>query len=157
MNARLDVGLVVLGAAFALSGALRSRSVLSAPVSGPVRASDVALNAPMFPVTDSLDDAAATIVANDPFRLSNVPPQVRYLSPATMAVVNVPVRPALIVRAIIGGPPWSALVEGIPGQTGGVVVVVGNTFDKLRIRAIARDTVVVQAPDTTWKLTMAAP
>ena len=29
-------------------------------------------------------------------------------------------------------------------------------FDKLRIRSVARDTVVVQSPDTTWKLTMLA-
>ncbi len=156
MNARLDNGLLLLGILFALSGMQRARSMLATESREPIKASSVTVDAPVFPSSDSLDDAAATIVANDPFRLSNTPPTVRFLGAVSVAPPNATPRPALVLRAIVGGPPWSALVEGLPGQSGGVVVLAGNTFEKLRIRSIARDTVVVQAPDTTWKLTMTA-
>jgi len=52
------------------------------------------------------------------------------------------------------GPPWQAVLEGIPGKQGSVVVRVGDVFGELRIRSIRRDTVVVQGADTTWKLTV---
>lgn len=114
------------------------------------------VNAPVLAGADSLDDDAATIVANDPFRLSNKPASVRFLSAASGVVPMAPTRPQFTLRAVIGGPPWSAIVEGIPGQTGGTVVTAGLAFEKIRFRSITRDTVFVQAPDTTWKLTMKA-
>ncbi|HEX9485267.1 MAG TPA: hypothetical protein VF929_11830 [Gemmatimonadaceae bacterium] len=111
---------------------------------------------PILANADSIDDAAATIVSNDPFRLSNKPASIRYLSAAAGAAPPVPIRPQFALKAIIGGPPWSAIVEGIPGQSGGIVVTAGLDFDKLHVKAITRDTVVMQAPDTIWKLTLRA-
>ena len=92
----------------------------------------------------------------DPFRLSNTPARVRFLFPASGVAPSVPVRPLLVLRAVVGGPPWSAIVDGIPGQSGGTVVTAGQAFDVLRIRRVSRDTVVVQMADTTWSLTMKA-
>src|SRR5438105_4605701 len=81
---------------------------------------------PPMPSNDSLDDAAATVTANDPFRLSNTPADVRYDASsengATPGMPSPPpIRPVMTVRAIIGGPPWQAIVDGIPGQPAGTI------------------------------------
>jgi hypothetical protein len=65
------------------------------------------------------------------------------------------VRPTLVLRGIIGGPPWQAIVDGIPGQSAGAIVRQGMAFDAITIRTVTRDTVFVQSPDTSWKLTLA--
>jgi hypothetical protein len=110
---------------------------------------------------DSLSAAANRTTSNDPFRLSNAPTSVTFAStlapaaPKPIAVAPpVPprVRPALMVRAIIGGPPWSAIVDGIPGQPAGTVVNPGSEFQGFHVTSITRDTVVVQGADTTWNL-----
>ncbi|MDB4878329.1 MAG: hypothetical protein JWM41_4775 [Gemmatimonadetes bacterium] len=62
------------------------------------------------------------------------------------------VRPVMTLKAIVGGPPWQAVVDGIPGQPPGVLVRQGTTLDKLAIRSVTRDSVVIQGPDTTWVL-----
>ena len=156
MNARLDVCCALLSALLVLGGVERSRSIIARDDVGMSRARVANVNPPTVPHADSLADAAATIVANNPFRLSNRPASGRFLSGASELASSVPVRPRLTVRAIVGGPPWSAIVEGIPGEASGVVVTAGLVFDKIRIRSITRDAVVMQAPDTTWTLTMQA-
>jgi hypothetical protein len=57
-----------------------------------------------------------------------------------------------VLKAIIGGPPWQAVIDGIPGQPPGTIAGTGARFDKLVVRSVTRDTVVVQGPDTTWSL-----
>jgi hypothetical protein len=57
----------------------------------------------------------------------------------------------------IFGPPWQAVVEGIPGREGGVVVREGEVLGELRVRSIKRDTVVVVGFDTTWALAVRRP
>lgn len=123
--------------------------------------------APMYALTvvtplvddDSLGEAAANAAGNDPFRLVNRPASVRY-DAKTEGIGGgqvselVPLRPQLAVKAIVGGPPWQAIVDGLPGQQPGAIVRGGEHFDKLTVRSVGRDTVVIQAPDTTWKLTL---
>ena len=102
-----------------------------------------------------LDDAEDAIVANDPFRLANEPASVRFDPSAEGESVSpaVPVvRPTLVLKAIIGGPPWQAVIDGIPGQPPGTIATPGARFDKLVVRSVTRDAVVVQGPDTTWSL-----
>ena len=104
-----------------------------------------------------LRDAADLIASNDPFRLTNTPALVRYdpravgTVPAT-SIAAPPIRPVMTLKAIVGGPPWQAIVDGLPGQPPGTVVRAGNAFDKLVARAVTRDSVVIQGPDTTWVL-----
>jgi hypothetical protein len=62
-------------------------------------------------------------------------------------------RPVFALKAIVGGPPWQAIVDGIPGQPSGTIVSNGMTIGKLTIRGVTRDSVVIQGPDTTWVLT----
>lgn len=108
---------------------------------------------------DSLADAEDAIVTNDPFRLSNSPSAIRY-EPATdgsglLAPPQQP-RPMLVLKAIVGGPPWQAVIDGIPGQPAGTVAQTGAKFDRLTIRAVTRDSVIVQGMDTSWVLSFRA-
>jgi hypothetical protein len=62
------------------------------------------------------------------------------------------VRPTFALKAIVGGPPWSAVIDGIPGQAAGTVIRQGAQFEKLVVRSVTRDSVIIQGPDTTWVL-----
>jgi hypothetical protein len=112
---------------------------------------------------DSLDArlarAAKLAVSSDPFRLSNRPALVRYDpasetgSPSSPRLpAPSPQRPVMTLKAIVGGPPWQAIIDGIPGRPPGTVVRAGESFDKLHARLVTRDSVVIQGQDTTWVL-----
>jgi hypothetical protein len=134
-----------------------SRAIPDVVVNSPVV---LALRVAQSPIPDdSLADAEDLTVTNDPFRLSNRAANTRY-DPAAdggfpiahgSASPSSP-RPTLALKAIAGGPPWQALIDGLPGQPGGAVVLAGDKFDKLVIRTVTRDSVIIQAPDTTWVL-----
>jgi hypothetical protein len=68
-----------------------------------------------------------------------------------------PPKPPLQLRGVIGGPPWDAVLEGVPGRQAGVVVRLGDHVGGLGIVALKRDTVVVEGFDTTWTLTIRRP
>jgi hypothetical protein len=110
------------------------------------------------PSEDSLAEAEEMIASNDPFLLSNTAPTVRYdpesdgVNAANGNVALPPPRPTLVLKAIVGGPPWRAVIDGIPGQPAGVIVEQGNTFDRLVVRVVTRDSVVVRGADTSWVL-----
>lgn len=107
---------------------------------------------------DALEQAAQAVIDANPFRLSHAPADVPYVRPtATQApiVTSAPrIRPTFVVKGIVGGPPFQAVMDGIPGAPAGSVVRAGNTFDLLVIRAVTRDSVIIQGPDTTWRLTL---
>jgi hypothetical protein len=106
---------------------------------------------------DSIAQAVAYFVANDPFRVSRHPATVAY-SPALEGLappaVARPPRPNLVLRGIVGGPPWSAILDGVPGRDGNVVVRRGDSLGTLVVRAVGRDTVIIKGADTTWRLTV---
>jgi hypothetical protein len=107
------------------------------------------------PSDSALSEAEDATVDNDPFRLANEPARVRYdqSTDGAIAATTAPiVRPTLVLKAIIGGPPWQAVIDGIPGQPPGTIASPGSRFDKLVVRRVTRDTVIVQGPDTTWSL-----
>lgn len=144
--------LAVLGATFRVARA-GGDSPASAPLSFTVSPGGTTVE------DDSLGEAAANTTANDPFRLVNRPSEVRYDArtegnPGAPAPFVPPVRPPLVLKALIGGPPWQAVVDGIPGQPSGTIVRAGSAFDRLTVRSVGSDTVVIAAPDTTWKLTL---
>jgi hypothetical protein len=124
-----------------------------------------ALRSAAAPLTEPLfDSIAAEMVANDPFRLSNAPSRTRYTTldrPSSLGSSPVhdahDARPTMTLKAIAGGPPWKALIEGIPGQARAVLVEPGTVLDRLSIRAITRDGVLVRGLDTTWVLGFAGP
>jgi hypothetical protein len=111
------------------------------------------------PAVDSNDLAtsAQTMLSQDPFRFDHEQTAVRF-NPAGM--VNqagaipppAPARPALRLVGIIGGPPWTALVEGVPGREGGVLIRLGEETGGLRLALMRGDTAVLTGFDTTWVL-----
>lgn len=98
-------------------------------------------------------EAADSVASTDPFRLDRHPPRPP-LGPVTTSpsVVSAPLHLAL--TGISGGPPWHAIVSGIPGHDGGVVVNTGDTLGGVRIGAIRRDTVIVQMGDSSLTFTL---
>jgi hypothetical protein len=106
---------------------------------------------------DSIAQAVAYVVANDPFRLSRHPAIVAY-SPALEGLAPQaaarPPRPNLVLRGIVGGPPWGAILDGLPGRDGSVLVRRGDSLGTLVVRAVGRDTVIIKGADTTWRLTV---
>jgi len=66
-------------------------------------------------------------------------------------------KPRLQLRGILGGPPWTALIEGIPGRQGARVVREGDLISGFTIVAINKESVTVTRPDTSWILTVGKP
>ena len=106
---------------------------------------------------DSIAKGAAFSIDNDPFRLSRRPAVVRYSSTpaaAQLPAVAAAPRPNLVLRGIVGGPPWSAIIEGIPGREGTTMLRPGDSAGPLVVRSVGRDTVIIKGADTTWHLTV---
>ncbi len=108
----------------------------------------------------SLREAASALVAKDPFRFDRHPASVPFrtdLQGAAPPPPPKPPRPALALSGIVGGPPWEALVDGIPGRDGAVLVRKGDVIGELRVRSVGPDSVVIQGADTTWRLGVRKP
>lgn len=151
---RVELGLWIVALSLAMVAVVRARRV------GTIRPGNVSQSALPTPRADTPEPpelllaAAEVVVAKDPFRLERRPSPVSY-SPTTESAPAPPPRPprpALAVTGIVGGPPWEALLEGLPGRQGSVLVRRGDTVSGLRIRSITRDTVRISGMDTTWKL-----
>jgi hypothetical protein len=125
----------------------------------PVRRSVAATTVPRIGASDrapsvDTDAAVSALIATDPFRSARHASPVAY-SPEIEGAPPPPPRPprpGLAVSGIIGGPPWSAVLEGVPGRESGAVVRAGDTLGGLCVRAVRRDTVVITGMDTTWRL-----
>jgi hypothetical protein len=110
---------------------------------------------------ESLTAAAELLVEHDPFRLDRHPSATPFR--AELAVIAPPAapakppHPALLLAGVVGGPPWEALLDGVPGHDASTLVRKGDVLGDLKIRSIERDTVVVQGADTIWRLVMKHP
>ncbi len=134
------------------------------PVPTPVVPTDGRAEA--WPDSDTLDSLVDEIQSRDPFRLARTPAAAPFDARADLALLSrtadprigsappSPVRPQFVLHAIMGGPPWQAVLEGLPGTSGNIVVRQGDVFARFTVRSIGRDTVVVQASDTTYRLTL---
>ena len=113
--------------------------------------------------TDSVRAAAARIAVHDPFRLDHHPASVPYTLGGEPGAQHAPPpapkppKPHLALSGIVGGPPWSAILDSVPGRDGSVLVQKGDTLGGLKVRSVGRDTVIVQGADTVWKLIVKRP
>ena len=159
---RTNLGLLALSLSLIVVASVRSLRAVATAAAPPISLLDTAAAIHEHP-PDSVWAAAATAREYDAFRLSNRPASVTFestLIPITgpQHTTRAPVlRPALAVRAIVGGPPWSAVMDGIPGQPPNTVVTAGSVFDSIRIVSISADSVIVEGFDTTWHLALASP
>jgi hypothetical protein len=153
---RVMIALWTITLVFIVIAGMRIRTVMTA---APRRSSPSIALAPRSPRVESpkaLAAAAELLVARDPFRLERRPAAVAY-NPGVENSAPPPPRPArptLVVTGIIGGPPWEAVLEGIPGRQGSVLVRRGDTLAGLRVRAVGKDSVRIVGMDTTWILTI---
>lgn len=106
------------------------------------------------PNRDTLTSLASLAVRHAPFRLGATAPTVRFGSePAAPAPAPVPL-PSIAVLAIVGGPPWSALLEGLPNTDGETVVRIDDRFADIRIRTITALGVGLSNRDTSWTISL---
>jgi hypothetical protein len=151
----LEVSLAVLALTLAASAARRAAGdpFVDAPVPVPPAAQGSVGHASAA----ALARAQASLVRRNPFRINHSPAIIRVGQAAERITVDTPagplppVRPELLVRAIVGGPPWSALVERLPTSSGAVVVREGDVFGTLTIGVITRDTLALIERDSVWK------
>ena len=112
-----------------------------------------------LPDSDSVSTLIARVTEADPFRLARHPSAVAYRSgvdPNAPAPPPPPVppKPPLAVAGIVGGPPWAALLDGVPGHDGSVLVHPGDTLGQLTVGAVRPGQVVITGLDTTWRLSL---
>jgi hypothetical protein len=117
--------------------------------------------------------AGGAVARGNPFRLDRVPAPVRaagplglgsavgpgygpYVPPAGYGAPPAYTPPPFAGAAVrvtgISGPPWEAVLEGVPGRPGAVVAREGDQFGDLRVRSISSDRVVVQGRDSIQRL-----
>jgi hypothetical protein len=156
MSPRVEMVLWAGSALFILGAVgLWRTPVAAANSAGPV----LAMTFAQLPDTNQLQRSARVVIASDPFRITREPSPLPFRPFGDRVAQSQPVppsppKPMLLLRGIVGGPPWEALIEGLPGKNGTVVVRSGEKLGDLVIRTIKKDTVVVQGMDTTWRLVM---
>ena len=107
------------------------------------------------PSESQLASATDAVVEHDPFRLDRRPSETPFQAApaeAPPAEPDAAPAPTLTLTGTVGGPPWDAIVEGIPGHEGGVAVRRGDRFGDLTVRSVGADSAVVSSPDSTWVL-----
>jgi hypothetical protein len=117
---------------------------------------------PALPDADSVTTIVTRIADADLFRLARHPSQVAYHpggDPAAAAAPPPPAppKPPIAVAGIVGGPPWAALLDGVPGHDGSVLVHPGDTLAQLTVRAVRPGQVIITGLDTTWRLSLKTP
>lgn len=147
--------------AFAAAGGTALGMRRAAPITHAVRP---AIPATLFmerPVDDSsLNTIATRVTEHDPFRLDRRPATVPYGTPVgaePASAAQSASRPTLAISGIVGGPPWVALLDGVPGHDGSAVVHHGDSLGALHIRAISASEVTITGMDTTWRLRIKHP
>jgi hypothetical protein len=156
---RLEVLLWSAAAALALLAWRRVRdAVPPVPAAAPPAATAPRPLPPRAPPA-ALAAAAEKARRGNPFRLDRSPAPVRYAVapvpglPAPPPPPPAPPRSPLTLAGVVG-PPWQALIQGIPGHSGAVVVRAGARIEDLRVISVTRDRAVIQGADTTWRLTL---
>jgi hypothetical protein len=113
--------------------------------------------APPRATADSLESAVEVIANLNLFRPERTSAeQHESAQPTTAMGMPQPpsTKPRLVLRGLLGGPPWDAIIEGIPGREGSVVLRAGQSLDGVTVRAVRQDTAWARGFDTTWTLTL---
>lgn len=154
---RVLLARVLFGASAALLFASGWAARLPAPASA---VASRAAARPSLALFDStlLSDLVDSVSESDPFRLSRLPIDLEYTLPGspTQAPPQMAIRvPPPRLTAIVGGPPWRAVLEGTPGHEGGLVVESGDRLGSFTVTEVTRTSVRVRGQDSTWRLVLA--
>jgi hypothetical protein len=132
-------------------------NVVAMPVSGHTTGSGAIPKMAEFD-SDSLDSATSQTITHDPFRVDRKPAMVAFsIVPSGIGAPPVPAAPIvrIVLHGTIGGPPWRAIISGIPGRDGTIVVSAGDTLGTVTIRRVNKDGVTVSVRDSTWTINLA--
>jgi hypothetical protein len=150
-----------VGAVAAAGGAVvsvRASTVRTLAASRPAMLPAVA-TAPARPNTDSLESAVEDIADNNLFRPERTsaeePAQAPVAMQMGMPMPSPSTKPRLVLRGMIGGPAWEAIIEGIPGRDGSVVLRTGQSVGGITLRSVRKDTAYARGFDTSWALPLA--
>jgi hypothetical protein len=104
-------------------------------------------------------DLAAVARRTTPFRMDRRPPDVRFgVAPPVTAPAPPPApKPTLALSGILWGREPMAIVEGVPGREGPVVIRPGDRVGPLEVVRIEADRVRIRGLDTAWTLTVREP
>ena len=105
--------------------------------------------------------SAEELAARSPFRADRRASRTEF-RPERVVEPQVPVvtaspKPLLHVSGVVSGEQPAAIVEGIPGAEGSVVLRLGDAAAGIEATSIGRDTVVLAGLDTIWKLEVRVP
>jgi hypothetical protein len=158
MNERLIERLLWIASAAALLIALatsyRPVETPSPRTSAPTPAAELMREASS---ASAFESAVASIVSRNMFSTERRPmPAVKPPVAAEQRSI-IPSKPQLVLRGLIGGPPWDALLEGVPGREGSVVLRGGRTIMGFRLTIVRNDTAYIEGMDTLWTLTVRRP
>jgi hypothetical protein len=103
------------------------------------------------PNSDSLMLAAAAIADGNLFRANRRAGAVFPASAPPDAVVAS--KPQLVLRGVVGGPPWEVLLEGLPGREGTTVMRLGQEIAGVTPISVRPGTATLRGYDTLWTLT----
>lgn len=127
---------------------LRARSARMAPVGGAPAHPALWLERPNG---DSLMLAASAITDGNLFR-TNRGTSDPSSAPVPPAGAVMP-KPQLVLRGLVGGPPWEVLVEGLPGREGTTVLRMGQEVSGVTATSVRRGRAILRGYDTVWALT----
>jgi hypothetical protein len=115
---------------------------------------------PAAPGAATVESLATAVAARASFRRSRRPAAIAYdPAPSEASVSSEPVvpKPALVLTGIALGVRPVAVLEGLPGFEGPVVLAEGDTAAGLRIKRVRESGVVVMGYDTSWVLLLKEP
>jgi hypothetical protein len=154
----VESALLVLGVAAGaagIRGALHGDRVAYAPAEAVTLRSSSGIGRVGALSDDSLAALLEVAVQRNPFRESRTPSSVELLDgEAASTRSEMTARPTLRLVGIVGGPPWSALLDGMPGREGAVLVAASDTAGDLVIASVDSAQVRVVGRDTVWILTL---
>jgi len=122
----------------------------NAPIPSPAIAPTIA---PTAIDRDSLEVATELILESAMFGRAAAPIMPLPQPVSAQAAPAAAASPPLTLKAIVGGPPWQAVLAGMPGEAE-TMVAIGSDVRGLRVLSITRDAVVLRDGDSTVTLTM---
>jgi hypothetical protein len=106
--------------------------------------------------TTDLLEATEAVIRTNPFRANRRPSSLPFGEEPPLEydlhTPEISAKPELALVGLTGGPPWEALVAGLPGQEGAVLFREGDVIAGFLVARITRDSAEVQGLDTTWVL-----
>ncbi len=101
-------------------------------------------------------DAADSIGVRSPFSPFKLDADGTRLASAGSYLPALPSRTDPVLKGVVGGPPWQAIIGGVPGREAGAIVVAGDTVGGMKVRSVNRESAVLVAKDTVYSLTLKA-